>query len=123
VAPPKKKGGRVTPKGGVADSKKVPTAGPPVVSRSSSGGSSGGRPARGDGAVTSSSRYTPPVPMKIKGPSPLWIPVLLFGLLIVGSLIIILNYMTLLPNSPQNYYLIAGLVAILGGIMVATQFR
>jgi len=53
----------------------------------------------------------------------MWVPVLLFGLLIVGGLVIILNYMGLLPNAPQNYYLIGGLVAILGGIMVATQYR
>lgn len=111
----------MTPKGGGADSRTVPTAGPPVVSRSSS--ASGGGTSRGDGSVNASSRYTPPVPMKIKGPSPVWIPILLFGLLIVGALIIILNYMTLLPDSPQNYYLIAGLVAILGGIMVATQYH
>ena len=34
-----------------------------------------------DSGVTASSRYTPPVPAKVKGPSPLWVPVLMFGLL------------------------------------------
>jgi hypothetical protein len=114
VAPPKKKGGRVTPKGGAADPRKVPTAGSPNVSRSSSGGSS----------IAASSRYTPPIPAKVKGPSPVWVPVLLFGLLIVGALIIMLNYMSvLLPGAPRNLYLLIGLGAILGGIMVATQYR
>jgi hypothetical protein len=117
VAPPKKKGGRVTPKAGAVDPRKIPTAGTPTVARSTT------RSAAADGSVSASSRYTPPVPAKLKGPSPMWVPVLLFGLLIVGALVIILNYMGLLPNAPQNYYLVGGLVAILGGIMVATQYR
>jgi Cell division protein CrgA len=113
VVPPKKKGGRVTPKGGAADSRKVPTAGAPSVARSSGG----------DGSVGASSRYTPPVPAKMKGPSPMWVPVLLFGLLILGALVIILNYMGLLPGAPRNLFLLLGLASILGGIMVATQYR
>jgi hypothetical protein len=114
VAPPKKKGGRVTPKGGTADPRKVPTAGTPHVSRSSGGNSS----------IAASSRYTPPVPAKVKGPSPMWVPILLFGLLILGAAIIMLNYMSvLLPGAPRNLYLLLGLGAILGGIMVATQYR
>jgi hypothetical protein len=117
VAPPKKKGGRVTPKAGAADSRKVPTAGTPQVARQSS------RSATSDGSVGASSRYTPPIPAKVKGPSPVWIPVLLFGLLIVGALLIMLNYMQLLPGAPRNLYLLLGLGSILGGIMVATQYR
>jgi hypothetical protein len=113
VAPPKKKGGRVTPKAGSSDARKLPTAGTPNVAKSS------GR----DANVTASSRYTPPVPAKVKGPSPVWVPVLLFGLLIVGALLIMLNYMQLLPGSPKNLYLLLGLGGILGGIMVATQYR
>jgi hypothetical protein len=118
VAPPKKKGGRVTPKAGAADPRKVPTAGTPQVARSQSS-----RSAASDGSVAASSRYTPPVPAKLKGPSPIWIPVLLFGLLIVGALLIMLNYMQLLPGAPKNLYLLLGLGSILGGIMVATQYR
>jgi hypothetical protein len=49
--------------------------------------------------------------------------VLLFGLLILGALLIILNYMQLLPGAPRNLYLLLGLAGILGGIMVATQYR
>jgi Cell division protein CrgA len=118
VAPPKKKGGRVTPRAGAADPRKVPTAGTPQVARVQSS-----RSAASDGSVAASSRYTPPVPAKVKGPSPVWIPVLLFGLLIVGALLIMLNYMQLLPGAPKNLYLLLGLGSILGGIMVATQYR
>jgi hypothetical protein len=115
VAPPKKKGGRVTPKAGASDTRKLPSAGTPTVARSNSTG--------GSSSIGASSRYTPPIPAKVKGPSPTWVPVLLFGLLILGSLIIILNYMGLLPNAPQNYYLLIGLAGILGGILVATQYH
>ncbi len=118
VAPPKKKGGRVTPKAGAADPRKVPTAGTPQVARAQSS-----RSAKSDSSVAASARYTPPVPAKVKGPSPVWIPVLLFGLLIVGALLIMLNYMELLPGAPRNLYLLLGLGSILGGIMVATQYR
>ena len=104
----------MTPKAGASDSRKLPSAGTPTVTRSSSGSS---------GSIGASSRYTPPIPAKVKGPSPTWVPVLLFGLLILGSLIIILNYMGLLPNAPQNYYLLIGLAGILGGILVATQYH
>ena len=101
----------MTPK--ATDVRKVPTAGTPTVAKSRVS----------DSGVTASSRNTPAVPAKAKGPSPKWVPVLLFGLLIIGALLIILNYMQLLPGAPRNLYLLLGLAGILGGIMVATQYR
>ena len=94
--PPKRKvkGGRVTPKGG-------PAAAP--------------RPVQ-------SSRYTPPVPREYKV-SPTWVPVLMFTLLGIGILVILLNYVQLLPGATDNWYLLVGLGFILGGIITATQFR
>ena len=94
--PPKRKvkGGRVTPKGGA---------------------SSGPRP-------EASSRYTPPVPKEYKV-SPTWVPVLMFGLLGLGLVIIFLNYLGVLPGGTKNTYLLGGLGSILAGIMVATQYR
>ena len=50
----------------------------------------------------------------------------MFGLLIVGALIIILNYLAFLPTpdgEASNWYLLLGLGFILGGIITATQFR
>ena len=44
----------------------------------------------------------------------------------VGLLVIILNYMGVMPGGGEDgsgWYLIAGLVSILGGIMVATQYH
>lgn len=55
--------------------------------------------------------------------SPAWVPVLMFGLLVVGSLIIIVNYLGLLPGDTSNWYLLAGLGLILGGIITATQLH
>lgn len=69
-----------------------------------------------------SSRYTPPVPRYVKE-SPRWVPALMFGLLIVGALLIVLNYLGVTPGSPSNWYLLLGLGGILLGIIVATQYR
>ncbi len=71
-------------------------------------------------------RYTPPTPQASRRPSPRWVPILMFALWGVGLLVIILNYMGVMPGGGEDgsgWYLIAGLVSILGGIMVATQYR
>ncbi len=75
---------------------------------------------------SSTGRYTPPRTGAGKGPSPRWVPVLMFALWGVGLLVIILNYMGVLPGSSDGgngWYLVGGLVGILAGIMVATQYR
>jgi hypothetical protein len=95
--PPKRKvqgGGRVTPKGGHAAT---------------------GRPG-------ASSRYTPPIPREQKV-SPRWVPVLMFGLLALGLVVIFCNYLGVLPGGTGNKYLLIGLGCILGGIITATQYR
>lgn len=61
-----------------------------------------------------------------KGPSPMWVPVLMFALLGIGMLVILLNYVGLLPfvdGAASNWYLLLGLGLILGGIITATQYR
>lgn len=71
-------------------------------------------------------RYTAPVPAAKKGPSPRWVPVLMFALWGVGLALIILNYMGVLPGSGDGgngWYLVGGLGLILGGIVTATQYR
>jgi hypothetical protein len=71
-----------------------------------------------------SARYTPPGGQGAyaQGPSPWWVPVLLFGFLIVGALIIMLNYMGVLGHA-QNLRLVIGLAFILAGILTSTQYR
>src|SRR4051812_33662625 len=82
--PPKRKvvSKRVTTKGG---------------GRSSSTASKVGGHGKDQPGDFSSRRYTPPSPHE-KPPSPPWVPVLMFGLMIVGALIIILNYVGLLGD-------------------------
>ena len=93
-------GGRTTPKGGAVAS--------PRVAKSSS-------------APDASSRYTPPIPRDVKV-SPIWVPILMFVLLGVGTLVILVNYTGVLWST-SNWYLLGGLMAILGGIVTATQYH
>ena len=92
-------GGRVTPKGtsptGPRDSGRAPSA---------------------------STRYTPPTPTYTKV-SPRWVPVVMFGLLALGFVVIFLNYVDVMPGGTNNWYLLAGLGFILGGIITATQLH
>jgi hypothetical protein len=78
----------------------------------------------GTGRVTpkASSRYTPPVPKSVKV-SPRWLPVLILTLLVVGILMIIINYLGVLPGGASNWYLLIGLALIAAGFIAATQYR
>lgn len=62
-------------------------------------------------------------PIKAKGPSPTWYVALMFGLMAVGGLIIILNYMGVLPGGTDSWYLIAGLVGIAAGFGMTLNYR
>jgi hypothetical protein len=101
VRPEKRSGGRVTPRA---------TTRPTTTAASSE--PSGTRP-------SGVSRQ----PVKVSAGSPTWLPVVMFGLLGVGIVVILLNYLSVLPGAPTNWYLLAGLTAILGGIVAATQYR
>ena len=92
------KGGRVTPKGG-ADRAKQSSDGP-----------------------VQSGRYTPPVP-KVYKESPIWVPILLLTFLVLGMLVIVCNYLGLLPGGAQNWYLFLGLGLITAGFITATRYR
>ncbi len=68
------------------------------------------------------SRYTPPPPKKAP-PSPLWFGVAITTLLATGLLVVVTNYIGLLPGDAENRYLIIGLVLISGGFMMATGYH
>jgi len=68
------------------------------------------------------SRYTPPPPKKAP-PSPTWVPVVMFTLLGLGMIVVIINYLGLLPGGAKNSYLFLGLGSITAGFMLATQWR
>lgn len=79
-------------------------------------------------APEASGRYTPPIPKELKV-SPWWVPAVMFALLGVGTLVILLNYVELLPtwgflpDGTSNMWLLVGLLLILTGIIVATQWH
>lgn len=82
--------------------------------------------AKGEQSSSGAGRYTAPVPASKKGPSPRWVPVLMFALWGIGLGMILLNYMGVLPGSADGgngWYLIGGLGLILAGIITATQYR
>ncbi len=69
------------------------------------------------------SRYTPP-PQKKAEPSKLWVPVALTTMLVCGLLVIVANYLSLLPGADaENRYLLLGIILISGGFMLATNYR
>ena len=57
-----------------------------------------------------------------KGPSPWWVPAIMFALLILGAALIVANYAGAFGD-PSNVRLVLGLGLILGGIITATQYR
>ena len=62
-------------------------------------------------------------PVHIDPPSPTWVPVLMFGLLALGTIVILANYTIEVLGMPNNWYLLGGLGMVLGGIIAATQYR
>lgn len=64
-----------------------------------------------------------PDPIKEKGPSPTWYIVTMFGLMGVGMLIILANYIDVLPGGTNNTYLLVGLAGIAAGFAMTLNFR
>ena len=56
-------------------------------------------------------------------PSPQWYTVLMSTLMIVGVLLIVLNYLTLLPGSVSRWYLWSGLGLIGAGFLMTTNYN
>ena len=109
------KSGRFTPK-------KTPVQ-RAAESKAAAAGSSGAAPGMKAPAYAQSGRYTPPTFRPEEAPNSRWVPILMFGLLLSGLLMIVLNYMNALPGATSNWYLIAGIGCIAGGFVSATQLR
>jgi Cell division protein CrgA len=103
VPPPKRKttGGRVTAKG------------------TRPGQASVVRESHAAGAVSSSSRYTPPNPRDMSE-SPRWVPVLMMALIAIAVASILLRY---LVWTDSNLPVVVGLAFLLAGLFVATKWR
>jgi hypothetical protein len=72
-----------------------------------------------------SGRYTPPASREavvVRGTGR-WVVPLLFALLIIGALMIIVNYIGWLPGAPSNWWLLGGMGCLVGALIVATQLK
>jgi hypothetical protein len=106
---------RVTPKGGPTKAAATPKDAPLATSKA--------RDAKKTAEVVDRAVHQPlPPAAYAKGPSPWWVPALMFALLIIGALLIVANYAGAFGD-PDNLYLVLGLGFILGGIITATQYR
>ncbi len=99
---------RVTPKGTPPATKRTTPKGGPTPSKRTTPKETG--------------RYTPPIP-KTQKVSPIWVPILMFTCLLVGMVMIISNYVSLLPGSPTNGWLLGGLGLITVGFITATKYH
>lgn len=88
------------------------------MANAKSGKTKGGRTT----AKQAPGRYTPPVPKEYKE-SPRWVAVLMFAFLVIGMLLIVVNYLGVLPGGASNWYLLVGLAFITVGFIVATRVR
>ncbi len=71
------------------------------------------------------SRYTPPPPKK-PPPSPTWYVAVVFVLFVGGLVVIVGNYVGILPGTAQNAknsYLVGGLASILIGFLLTMRLR
>jgi hypothetical protein len=55
--------------------------------------------------------------------SPHWYGWLIVDLLAFGMLMILLNYLSVLPGSVSSWYLVAGLVVMFTGFYLATRYK
>lgn len=55
--------------------------------------------------------------------SPRWYGWLILELLIAGMLVIVLNYLDVLPGATSSWYLALGLVAMFAGFYMATRYK
>jgi Cell division protein CrgA len=58
-----------------------------------------------------------------KGPSPTWYVALMFGLMAVGILVILANYINLLPGGTDGKWLIGGLGMVGVGMAMLLNYR
>ncbi|MDQ6784884.1 MAG: cell division protein CrgA [Actinomycetota bacterium] len=109
--------GRATPKG-TRPNRPAKTANRAATSRSATAGTGTAKYAR-----EATGRYTPPTSQEARRPSPWWVPTIMLAFFGLGVLSIILNYLGVLPSSPSNVYLLAGLGLIIFGFITSTRWH
>ncbi len=73
-------------------------------------------------APEESGRYTPPIPKAVRR-SPRWYGGAVLAVLILGVLMILLNYIGVLPGSVTVWYLVGGLGLLFVGFLMATRYH
>ena len=68
-------------------------------------------------------RPVSPAKSKALPPSKLWVPALMFSLILIGIAVIVTNYFGLLPGGASNKFLLIGITQVTGGFIVATMLR
>ena len=66
---------------------------------------------------------TPPPVAKVEKVSPTWYLALMFSLMGIGVLVIMINYLGLLPGGQQSLFLYSGLGAIAVGFMMTLNYH
>lgn len=64
-----------------------------------------------------------PDPIKEKGPSPAWYVAIMFALMGIGVLVIVINYIGLIPGGTDNTWLLLGLGGIAVGFGMTLNYR
>jgi hypothetical protein len=113
--------GRVTPKGGpasrarsAANARSTVHASPTLSTTPRVDELDRGRPVGG--------RYTAPIPIEYRESSR-WVPILMLTFFGLGLVMILLNYLGVLPGGASNGYLMGGLGLIVVGFITATRWR
>jgi hypothetical protein len=71
---------------------------------------------------TTSGRHTPPVPKNVRK-SPRWMGFLIVATFVLGALVVILDYVGLLPGGVNNAWLLAAIGAVFVGLLLATRYH
>ena len=73
----------------------------------------------------SKTKRRPPPVAKPKNlpPSKLWVPTLMFALILLGIVVIVTNYFGMLPGGANNAFLLIGISEVTIGFVVATLLR
>ncbi len=62
-------------------------------------------------------------PSKAHEPSPRWYAVLMFSLMAAGVVVIMINYMGILPGGHQHNFLFIGIGSIAAGFLMTLRYR
>ncbi len=81
----------------------------------SAAGRTTARPIRND-------RYTPPIAKNVRT-SPRWMGPAIVGFFLLGVVVVILNYVGLLPGGVNNLWLLAAIGSIFVGLLLATRYH